>query len=159
MDVPCRIRSAHPADARAVAVLELRCFNDPWTANSFREAFSPGWNFGLILERGTDLLGYLVGRAVAGSGEILNVAVAPEERRQGFARQLLEAGFTALAARGAEEVYLEVRESNHEARALYATMGFTQMGVRRGYYRAPVEDALVLRKGLVPVAREKAPQR
>ena len=90
MDAPCRIRSAHPADARAVAVLELRCFSDPWSPDSFREAFSPGWNFGLILEQGTELLGYLVGRAVAGSGEILNVAVAPEHRRQGHARRLLD---------------------------------------------------------------------
>lgn len=149
MDAPFRIRSAHAADARAVAVLELRCFSDPWSAESFREAFSPGWSFGLILEQGTELLGYLIGRAVAGGGEILNVAVVPEHRRHGHARRLLDAGFAALRARGAEECYLEVRESNLEARALYASLGFAQLSVRRGYYREPVEDALVLRKSLL----------
>jgi len=148
MDVPCRIRSAQAADARAVSVLERRTFSDPWSEDSFREAFGPGWSFGLILEQGVGMLGYLVGRAVAGSGEILNVAIAPEHRRQGHARRLLEAGFVALAARGAEEVYLEVRKSNTEARTLYAAMGFEQISERHGYYREPVEDALVLRKFL-----------
>lgn len=151
---PCRIRTAHPGDARAVAVLEHRCFGDPWSVDSFREAFSPGWTFGLIAEEGLDLVGYLVGRAVAGSGEILNLAIAPEHRRRGHAKRLLEAGLLALAARGATEAYLEVRASNLEAQALYAADGFVQVGVRRGYYRLPVEDALVLRRAIGGTRRD-----
>ena len=146
MDVPCRIRAALPADAPAVARLERRCFADAWSEASFREAFGPGWSFGLVLESGIEVVGYVVGRAVAGSGEILNLAVAPEQRRRGHARALLVAALAMLADRGAHECYLEVRASNVEAQALYAAFGFREAGMRKGYYRQPVEDALVLHR-------------
>jgi [ribosomal protein S18]-alanine N-acetyltransferase len=94
------------------------------------------------------VLGYLIARDVAGSGEVLNLAVAPESRRRGIARALLEAGLSALAARGADEVFLEVRESNVGAQELYRSLGFRAVGLRAGYYRHPKEDALVLRLGL-----------
>ncbi len=145
---PCRIRPAQPADARAVAALERRCFSDPWSESSFREAFGPGWSFGLVAEHELDLVGYVVSREVAGSGEILNLAVAPEWRRRGLARDLLHAAIAALRRREATEVYLEVRESNAAARRLYEAEGFGAVGRRRDYYREPLEDALVLHRTL-----------
>lgn len=99
----------------------------------------------LVAERVDELVGYVVGREVAGTGEILNLAVAPGARRHGLGRRLLEAGVDALAARGAEEIFLEVRESNLGARALYASAGFRPVGQRSGYYRYPSENAVVLR--------------
>ena len=65
-----------------------------------------------------------------------------------MARQLLDAGLDELTARGAEEVFLEVRESNTAAQALYLGAGFRPVGQRSGYYRNPREDALVLRSPL-----------
>jgi ribosomal-protein-alanine N-acetyltransferase len=79
---------------------------------------------------------------------VLNLAVAPELRRQGIGRMLLRAGLAAFAARGAEEVFLEVRQSNAAAQQLYQELGFQAVGLRRGYYRNPRESALVLRLGL-----------
>jgi ribosomal protein S18 acetylase RimI-like enzyme len=84
--------------------------------------------------------GVLVYRAVAPDEyEILNLAVAPEHRRQGVARALLEA---ALAQGGSW--FLEVRESNHLAQIFYESMGFRAIGVRPGYYQAPPEKAIVM---------------
>ena len=81
-------------------------------------------------------------------GEIADVAVAPSARRRGVARTLIERVAADLMREGVRSLYLEVRESNLAARALYGAMGFTQVGRRRGYYQLPSEDALLLRKEL-----------
>ena len=148
MDEPCRVRPAWPADAPVLASLERRCFNDPWTGESFREALASPHSFGLVAECRGEIAGYLIGRAILGSGEILNLAVAPEWRRRRVARQLLDSGLEELAARGVEEVFLEVRESNVGAQALYLGASFRPVGQRAGSYRNPKEDALVLRSPL-----------
>ena len=144
MDAPYRIRSAVPADAGSLVSIERRCFSDPWSEGSFREALESPWSFGLVAHNGQGIAGYLVGREVAGTGEVLNLAVAPEFRRNGVARALLRAGLNFLRKRRVEEVYLEVRESNQSAQALYLSLGFRPVGQRSGYYRNPKEDALVL---------------
>jgi ribosomal-protein-alanine N-acetyltransferase len=125
--------------------IERRCFGDPWSEASFREAVSAPWSFGLVAESESAVIGYMVGREAAGTGEVLNLAVDPPFRRRGVAQALLEAGLAALARRGVDEVFLEVRESNAAAQALYAGAGFRIVGRRSAYYRNPVEDALVLR--------------
>ena len=147
-DVPFRIRSGAPGDAPALAVIERRCFADPWSEASFREALRASWSFGLVAESPEGIIGYVVAREAAGTGEILNLAVDPPCRRQGIAQALLEAGLGALRRRGTQEVYLEVRVSNEVAQSLYRGAGFRPVGRRRGYYRSPVEDALVLRCAL-----------
>jgi ribosomal-protein-alanine N-acetyltransferase len=97
---------------------------------------------------GAGIVGYMIGREAAGTGEVLNLAVDPPFRRRGLARSLLEHGLVALRRRGADEVFLEVRASNDSAQALYRSRGFEQVGTRAAYYRSPVEDALVLRLAL-----------
>ncbi len=129
-------------------MLERRCFSDPWSVASFREAIEAPWSFGLVADGPATVGGYLIARDAAGSGEILNLAVAPEHRRQGLARRLLEAGLGELSARGVYEVFLEVRQSNVAAQMLYGDAGFRTVGQRAGYYRSPREDALVLRRDL-----------
>ncbi len=81
----------------------------------------------------------------ADEGEILNLAVAPRGRRRGLGRALVRGVLDALTSRAARAIYLEVRESNAPARALYAAHGFREVGRRKQYYRRPVEDAIVLR--------------
>jgi ribosomal-protein-alanine N-acetyltransferase len=104
----------------------------------------------LVAEVDQVVVGYLVAREAGGSGEILNLAVDPSFRRGGIGRALLDAGLAALRRRGAEEIFLEVRESNFAAQALYLGAGFRPVGQRAGYYRNPLEDALVLRLGPTP---------
>jgi [ribosomal protein S18]-alanine N-acetyltransferase len=144
MDAPYRIRSAVPADAVRLVEIERRCFSDPWSENSFREALGSPWTFGLVAHTGNRIAGYLIGREVAGTGEVLNLAVTPDYRRRGVARALLRAGIGYLRKRRVEEVFLEVRESNQSAQALYLSSGFRPIGQRSAYYRNPKEDALVL---------------
>ncbi len=144
MDAPYRIRSAVPADAASLVAIERRCFSDPWSESSFREALDSPWSFGLVAQTSQGVAGYLIAREVAGSGEVLNLAVSPDSRRQGLARGLLRAGLKFLRRRRVEEVFLEVRESNRSAQALYESLGFRPVGQRAAYYRNPKEDALVL---------------
>jgi ribosomal-protein-alanine acetyltransferase len=145
MDAPYPIRSAVPADAASLVAIERRAFSDPWSEASFREALTSPWTFGLVAEGSRGVAGYLIGRDVAGTGEVLNLAVAPELRRRGVGGALLQAGLAALRRRRVDEVFLEVRESNHSAQALYLAYGFRPVGQRAAYYRNPKEDALVLR--------------
>jgi ribosomal-protein-alanine N-acetyltransferase len=138
-----RIRPARPADAPALVPLERRCFSDPWSGLAFEEMLRFPLTVALIAESDSAIVGYLIGRAVAEEGEILNLAVVPEERRHGLGSRLLEAGLDALAEAGARRVWLEVRESNDGAQALYQARGFASAGRRPRYYKHPVEDALV----------------
>ena len=91
------------------------------------------------------IVGYIVALDAADEGEILNLAVSPATRRTGLGRALVHEMLEALSDRGVRQVYLEVRESNAPARALYAAHGFKEAGRRKQYYRRPVEDAIVLR--------------
>jgi ribosomal-protein-alanine N-acetyltransferase len=152
MDAAFRIRPARPEDASALSVLEHRCFTDPWSAGGFREALSTSGGFGLLAGSAhggeEEIHGYLVGRQILGEGEVLNLAVVPEARRRGIAWALLDAGLGHFRSTGVTEVFLEVRESNRSAQALYLANGFRPVGQRKAYYRNPLEDALVLRRSL-----------
>jgi len=137
------------ADLPAIMSIERESFSTPWRDTTFG---------GLILRDDTDVigatrLGHLVAYAVAwtvgAQAELGNVAVASAERGRGTGRQMVERILDRLVGRGAEECFLEVRESNEVARALYEGMGFLLVGRRRRYYTRPVEDALVMRRPLV----------
>jgi ribosomal-protein-alanine acetyltransferase len=95
-----------------------------------------------VVADGAEVRGFVVARSVAsGEIEILNLAVAPEFRRQGIAHSLVR---TVLENhRG--ECYLEVRESNYAARNLYQKLGFSEIGRRPDYYNSPTESAIVMR--------------
>jgi ribosomal-protein-alanine N-acetyltransferase len=143
MDAAFRIRAASSADLAAVAAIEAAAFGDPWSLANFRAHLS---DLFLVAVADGAVIGYLVAWSVGPEGEILNVAVASTARRRGAAQALLGEALTRLGAVGVSSVYLEVRRSNVAARALYASAGFHEAAVRRGYYRSPREDALVLRR-------------
>jgi ribosomal-protein-alanine N-acetyltransferase len=133
-----------------VAAIEKRAFSDPWSANSFRALFgNPLVQFAVAEDSITgSLLGYVVTWFVVDEGEIANLAVADDARRTGVGARLLDHALDIARERRAQVVFLEVRESNTAARALYASRAFEVAGRRSKYYRKPVEDALVLRRGL-----------
>ena len=131
------------SDVPAVRAIEQRVFADPWSTQDFRDCVS--WALFLVAEADEKIVGYVVALEAADEGEILNLAVAEAGRRRGLGRALVEAIVAALTERGVRQVYLEVRESNAPARALYSGFGFKEVGRRTAYYRRPVEDAMVLR--------------
>ena len=144
------IRLARRDDVDAVAAIEKRSFSDPWSANSFRALFgNPLVTFAIAEHAITGrVLGYVVAWFVVDEAEIANLAVSDEARRAGIGARLLDFAVAAADQRQCRVVFLEVRESNDAARALYASRGFQVAGRRSKYYRKPVEDALVLRRGM-----------
>ena len=152
-DVPPRhlvVRQARPSDVDDVAAIERRAFSDPWSASSFRALFgNPVVDFAVAEDAITGrLLGYVVAWIVVDEAEIANLAVAEGVRRGGVGTRLLDHALEAAAKRRARVVFLEVRESNTAAQALYVSRRFAIAGRRTKYYRKPVEDALVLRREL-----------
>jgi [ribosomal protein S18]-alanine N-acetyltransferase len=131
-----------------VIEIERRCFTDPWSMNAFRDLEdNPRVLFAGAREgAGSPLSGYVVAWFAADEGEIANLAVAPEARGSGIGAALLDEALAEAGRRGASAVYLEVRDSNDTARRLYGSRGFEEVGRRRGYYRRPVEDAVILRR-------------
>lgn len=101
-----------------------------------------------MAERRGVVAGYIIAHCAADEGEILNLGVAAAHRRQGIGRALVERVLQELAGRGVRTVYLEVRASNAAARQLYESLGFGEVARRSGYYRRPVEDAVVLRAAI-----------
>ena len=151
--VPLRhmvVRQARPSDVDDVAAIERRAFSDPWSASSFRALFgNPVVDFAVAEDTITGrLLGYVVAWIVVDEAEIANLAVAEGMRRSGIGTRLLDHALEAAARRKARVVFLEVRESNSAAQALYVSRQFAVAGRRAKYYRKPVEDALVLRREL-----------
>ena len=144
------LRIASDKDISSIARIERASFSDPWTEDSFRELLRIPSAIFLVATRGSDnaVAGYILAAVASDQAEILNLAVNPSERREGLGGELLNAASAALTTRGAREVFLEVRESNVAALALYRSKGFTSLSRRRNYYRNPVEDALVLRRAI-----------
>ncbi|MGH7583296.1 MAG: ribosomal protein S18-alanine N-acetyltransferase [Gemmatimonadales bacterium] len=150
-----QLRSARPADAGALAVLERAAFGDPWSVAQLRNALAGPSAVALVAEQESTIVGYVLGRVVVDQAEVLSIATMPDRRRLGIGRRLLDAMLGELARHGAHSVWLEVRESNLAARKLYQDSGFVADGIRRDYYRQPVEDALVLRRPLGPASRDR----
>jgi ribosomal-protein-alanine N-acetyltransferase len=131
-----------------VHAIEQAAFSDPWSTRDFRECVASDVVF-LVAAMADGVAGYVIAQDAADEAEILNLAVAPAQHRGGIGRALVERALATLAGRGARRVFLEVRESNAAARALYAALGFEEVGRRPKYYRRPVEDAIVLRAAIL----------
>ena len=128
-----------------MVALERLVFGDPWSRRSFEEMLALGHVRGLVVERrGGRLAGYAICSVAGDEGEILNLAVAPRQRRRGLGKVLLAACLEWMTAAGASTVYLEVRRSNAAAIAMYEGAGFEQLGLRPKYYRKPTEDAVTM---------------
>ena len=104
----------------------------PWSATTFKGYLTQPTSIITVVENG-----FAIGRIVADEAELLTFAVAPKMQRQGVGRACLQQFLMACAGRGAQDVFLEVAESNEAARALYTSEGFVQSGLRKGYYSAP----------------------
>lgn len=131
-----------------IAAIEALCFSDPWSEASFFTAAENGmYSFYAAIDPVTGrVCGYGGMFTVCDSAEIATVAVLPEYRERGIGLMIMNFLITDAEKRGAEAVHLEVRESNLPAIALYEKCGFTKDGKRKGYYRFPKEDAVLMTK-------------
>ena len=141
------IRLVRATDLPDVSRIERASFADPWGPGDFRSVMESPQTIFLVAvdEISEGIVGYAVALTVLDESEILNIAVDPPMRGRGLGGRLLDAAIAGVVGRGAVAAFLEVRESNSAARELYRSRGFEELSRRRGYYRTPVEDALVLR--------------
>lgn len=141
------LRSARGTDLPGLARLEAASFPDPWSERMLASAIADLFSLVLVAEAdgpaAEGLAGYAVFRRGADEAELLSLAVAPEARRHGLGRRLVEDGLARVRDEGARTCYLEVRPGNEPAVALYRRLGFRQVGRRRAYYRDG-SDALVM---------------
>lgn len=145
------IRPADNADFDAVMAIESRAHFHPWPESVLRRYLNkPGscW----VLEDEGRINAYAVITLIAGEAELLMVAVAPDQQGKGYGRAMMDFLLNYLQEQGAEQWFLDVRESNHKAIALYESMGFCQAGCRPGYYPTAQgsEDALLYCLDMLP---------
>ena len=127
-----------------LSALDKLCVgSEGWSAEDFRSEAAKSGGIVLAAYDGDCLAGLIAGFTAADTGEILTVATAPEYRRMGVARMLMET-FLAMIPEDVENIALEVRSSNFAAIALYESFGFVKAGVRKRFYHDPVEDADVM---------------
>lgn len=145
------IRAATLADISAIVDMERQSEGaSHWRENDYARIFAGGTpaRLALVAEEGRKLLGFLVASHVGPEWEIENVAVDSQARRRGLGGRLVHEFLAFAGQHGAESVFLEVRESNRAARALYERARFVETGRRKSYYSAPPEDAVLYRKVL-----------
>lgn len=144
------VRPLGADDALEAALLHAAAMLEPWSEAAWRGLLADPAVVGLgagigagELER---LAGALLLRCVADEAEILTVCVAPAERRRGLGRALVSSALDSAARQGVHRVFLEVAVDNAAALSLYRSIGFTEVGRRRGYYGRPEGrvDALLL---------------
>ena len=139
------VREMQPEDVSVVAALEAVCFSEPWSEQAFLDALKqPEALMMVVIGMGNNPMGYCGIYLSADEGEITNVAVCPEYRKQGIADAILTEALAEAQKRGAQTIYLEVRESNLPAQKLYEKHGFVSCGIRKNFYRMPTEHAIVM---------------
>ncbi|MEJ3404405.1 ribosomal protein S18-alanine N-acetyltransferase [Rathayibacter sp. YIM 133350] len=157
-----QLRRAHPSDLDAIMAIETSTFTtDAWSREAMlSDLESPHTYYLVVVVVDVDVPAAVVGYAgllapeAAGEGDVQTIAVHPSARGEGLGRALMLALIDEARRRGAEHVFLEVRADNPVARALYESLGFSQIAVRPHYYQPDDVDAIVMRLA-VPAARAR----
>jgi ribosomal-protein-alanine N-acetyltransferase len=138
-----------PADVPGVGAVERASYQFPWSEGIFRDCLRVGY-LCRVAECEGEIIAYGIVAMGAGEAHVLNLCVSARARSRGIGRQMLSLLLERSSQAGMQDVFLEVRPSNAHAIALYQSIGFVEVGRRRGYYQAEDgrEDALVLKLAL-----------
>lgn len=149
------IRRMTLSDADSVHAIEAVTFAMPWSLDSFiYEMTENKCARYLVADLSGTVVGYAGVHIVLDEGHITNVAIAKEYRRQGIGVRLVRGLMQYAANLGVQYMMLEVRKGNQAAQALYESLGFQIIGVRRKYYENNGEDALIMACDTLPPALE-----
>jgi ribosomal-protein-alanine N-acetyltransferase len=160
-----RIRRANNADVPAMIALGNQSPGAAhWSPQQYEALFASGrlptQRFAWVVEEeagaqpetvageASATLGFLVAHKIDAEWELENIVVAETARRQGMGKHLLGELIACARVERSREIFLEVRKSNHAARALYRCAGFEETGLRKSYYSDPSEDAILYRLSL-----------
>lgn len=162
-----QISSMQHDDIADVMRIERASYQFPWSEQIIRDCLKVGYH-GLVLREQGSMRAYAFASGAAGEAHILNICVDPDYRRHGYAKALLHQSIATVMVNGAKVIFLEVRESNRSAIALYESVGFVEIGRREDYYRVQPsargakparhssgrtrEDALVMSRDLSLIA-------
>lgn len=125
---------ATPQHLDTLVALERECFRPPWTAQTLADALADARYVVLLACEGETVYGFALGWSIGEEAELARVGVLAHWRNRQLGEQLTRAICTAFRERGAESVFLEVREDNVAARRLYDKCGFLEIGQRKNYY-------------------------
>ena len=141
-----RIRPMKEEDLPSIERIERESFSIPWSRQSFCDMLKRSESLFLAAQRDDAVIGYAGAVLAGGQGDVTNIAVAAAEREQGIGRKLLQTLLDTAEKKGTEEIFLEVRERNEPALALYRKSGFEPVGRRKQYYTDTNEDAILMKK-------------
>ena len=144
MGTEVMIRRMCEQDIAAVNEIECSIFSTPWSEKSFIDSIAKVNNIYLVAEADDHVVAYCGFWGVAGEGQITNLAVHESYRRNGIAEKMMVELIAQGRKQGIEAFTLEARRSNQAAICLYHRLGFMDSGIRKNFYEAPVEDALIM---------------
>jgi len=143
-----RFRKMTKADLPQVLKIESEGYNYPWAVGVFHDCLKAAHYDCWVCEDTTNkMTGYCIVSTAVGEATILNLCIANDERKQGLGRKFMLHVIDSAKEKKAESVFLEVRPSNQGAVALYESLGFNEIGIRPGYYKAENgtrEDAIMM---------------
>lgn len=143
-----QIRPMTIQDCEQVAQIEAASFSVPWSLRAFTETVEKENFHYFVAEESGEILGYCGFLFVLDEAEIPNVCVKASARCRGIGKQMMTVLIEEAKKLGMAMLYLEVRESNAPARALYQSLGFEENGIRKNFYEHPVEHAVLMSKAL-----------
>lgn len=144
--VEARFETLTPDRLEAVLRVEQQAYAHPWVRRNFDDSLTAGYQAQLLLANDT-LLGYFVAMKGVDEVHLLNITVAPDYQRQGWAQVLLDALTLWAKGQGAQWLWLEVRAGNLRAIEVYEAHGYRRVGLRKNYYPAVQgqrDDAVVM---------------
>jgi len=143
------VRAAQAVDLDAMTAIEAACFPaSPWPRETFADEIVRPVAHTLVATHGDVVAAFACTWHVGDEAHLLRIAVAPQRQRTGIGRRLLDRVVAAAREASCVEIHLEVARANRPAVAFYRAAGFVEIGVRKGYYRAPPDDALLFRLAL-----------
>ena len=143
-----QIRAMQSKDLTEVAEIEKDIFSIPWSRQGFADSLGQENTCYLVACLNGKIAGYCGFLQVLDEADITNVAVEASSRKKGIGKKMLDELIRQGMQRGIRAFTLEVRESNHAALALYQKLGFESAGIRKNFYDAPKENAVIMWKYL-----------
>lgn len=138
------IRDMEESDIPSVVEIENISFSTPWSSHSFMKEIHKPYAISRVAVTDYRVVGYICAERIIDEAHILNLAVHPDYRKMGIGGLLVSTILGELRNTSCRYIYLEVRASNHTAIRLYERFNFKIVGIRKGYYMLPEEDAYVM---------------
>ena len=148
-------RNGLEKDIASIAKLEQEAFTDAWSEQNIGETLKQKQAFITVAEEGGNVVGYCIIYHVLDEGEIARIAVDKTLRRQGIGQGLLNYTCRCCVEKCIERLCLDVRQGNDAAKRFYDQYGFTQDGIRKGFYENPKEDAVLMSKAMFSTRSDK----